>query len=49
MFLVLQGWVKSARKQKMHVFVDVNDGSSLHSLQVIVPSEQLIEYVALWI
>jgi len=37
----LQGWVKSVRKQKDLVFIDVNDGSSLRSLQVIVPSEKL--------
>lgn len=36
--------MKSARKQKDLIFVDVNDGSVLNSLQVVAPSDQLEKY-----
>ena len=39
--LMTQGWVKSARKQKQLVFIDVNDGSALKSLQVVASLDQL--------
>ncbi|CAI5692951.1 asparaginyl-tRNA synthetase [Oreochromis niloticus] len=35
----VQGWVRSVRAQKANVFLHVNDGSSLQSLQVIASSE----------
>jgi asparaginyl-tRNA synthetase len=38
--VVARGWVRSTRSQKSHTFVELNDGSSLQSLQVIIPSEQ---------
>uniref|UniRef100_A0A8C9SY29 asparagine--tRNA ligase n=1 Tax=Scleropages formosus TaxID=113540 RepID=A0A8C9SY29_SCLFO len=31
----IQGWVRSVRSQKKALFLDVNDGSSLRSLQVV--------------
>uniref|UniRef100_A0A3Q3EUE2 asparagine--tRNA ligase n=1 Tax=Kryptolebias marmoratus TaxID=37003 RepID=A0A3Q3EUE2_KRYMA len=31
----LQGWVRSVRSQKKNVFLHVNDGSSLQSLQIV--------------
>ena len=38
LFAVLQGWVKSVRKQKDVVFIDLNDGSSPQSLQIVAAS-----------
>uniref|UniRef100_A0A3B4FPQ1 Asparaginyl-tRNA synthetase 2, mitochondrial n=1 Tax=Pundamilia nyererei TaxID=303518 RepID=A0A3B4FPQ1_9CICH len=35
----LWGWVRSVRAQKANVFLHVNDGSSLQSLQVVASSE----------
>uniref|UniRef100_A0A8C8E4M4 asparagine--tRNA ligase n=1 Tax=Oryzias sinensis TaxID=183150 RepID=A0A8C8E4M4_9TELE len=34
----IQGWVRSFRPQKQNLFLHVNDGSSLKSLQVIAPA-----------
>lgn len=34
----VKGWVRTVRKQKEFTFIEVNDGSSLSSLQVVVPS-----------
>lgn len=34
--LVVKGWVRTVRDQKQFAFVDVNDGSSLAGLQVVV-------------
>ncbi len=34
--LVVKGWVRTVRDQKKFAFVDVNDGSSLTGLQVVV-------------
>ncbi|XP_056139088.1 probable asparagine--tRNA ligase, mitochondrial [Lampris incognitus] len=31
----IQGWVRSVRSQKEHLFLHVNDGSSLQSLQIV--------------
>ncbi|MGR3912900.1 MAG: asparagine--tRNA ligase [Candidatus Rhabdochlamydia sp.] len=30
------GWVKAARDQKLHAFIDLNDGSTLSGLQVVL-------------
>lgn len=35
----VQGWVRSVRAQKKNLFLHLNDGSSLHSLQIIASSE----------
>uniref|UniRef100_A0A3P9DDQ8 asparagine--tRNA ligase n=1 Tax=Maylandia zebra TaxID=106582 RepID=A0A3P9DDQ8_9CICH len=35
----VDGWVRSVRAQKANVFLHVNDGSSLQSLQVVASSE----------
>ncbi|XP_069390308.1 asparaginyl-tRNA synthetase [Paralichthys olivaceus] len=35
----VQGWVRSVRPQKTNLFLHVNDGSSLQSLQVVAGSE----------
>ncbi|XP_028824986.1 probable asparagine--tRNA ligase, mitochondrial isoform X1 [Denticeps clupeoides] len=35
----IQGWVRSVRAQKEHLFLHVNDGSSLQPLQVVATSE----------
>uniref|UniRef100_G3PEK9 Asparaginyl-tRNA synthetase 2, mitochondrial n=1 Tax=Gasterosteus aculeatus aculeatus TaxID=481459 RepID=G3PEK9_GASAC len=35
----VQGWVRSVRPQKANLFLHVNDGSSLQSLQVVASSE----------
>mmetsp|Transcript_18447 Transcript_18447/g.29743 ORF Transcript_18447/g.29743 Transcript_18447/m.29743 type:complete len:486 (-) Transcript_18447:35-1492(-) len=37
----VQGWVKSVRKQKKVSFVEVSDGSSWNTVQVVVPSSDL--------
>lgn len=36
---VLQGWVRSVRPQKKNLFLHLNDGSSLQSLQIVASSE----------
>lgn len=36
------GWVRTVRDQKTFAFVEVNDGSTLASLQVIIRSDQLV-------
>uniref|UniRef100_A0A3B5KCG1 Asparaginyl-tRNA synthetase 2, mitochondrial n=1 Tax=Takifugu rubripes TaxID=31033 RepID=A0A3B5KCG1_TAKRU len=36
----IQGWVRSVRPQKKNLFLHVNDGSSLQSLQIIASSDQ---------
>eukprot|EP00731_Ephydatia_muelleri_P031013 Em0022g527a len=36
----VSGWVKSVRKQKELVFIELNDGSSARSLQVVVPADK---------
>ncbi|KAJ8922705.1 hypothetical protein NQ315_007739 [Exocentrus adspersus] len=35
----VKGWVKSVRKHKENVFIDVNDGSTEQKLQVLVPHQ----------
>ncbi|XP_061073190.1 probable asparagine--tRNA ligase, mitochondrial [Conger conger] len=35
----IQGWVRSVRSQKENLFLHVNDGSSLQSLQVVASAE----------
>lgn len=35
----VQGWVRSVRAQKTNLFLHVNDGSSLQSLQIVAGSE----------
>uniref|UniRef100_A0A8C5EKX6 asparagine--tRNA ligase n=1 Tax=Gouania willdenowi TaxID=441366 RepID=A0A8C5EKX6_GOUWI len=37
--LLINGWVRSVRTQKAHIFLHVNDGSSLQSLQVVAGAE----------
>ena len=44
--LVIQGWVRTKRDLKGFAFIEVNDGSSLANLQVVLNSE-LPEYDAL--
>ena len=40
----LQGWVKAVRKQKDIVFLDLNDGSTPHNLQIIAATEEFPRY-----
>jgi len=42
-FVKLQGWVRTKRELKGFAFIEVNDGSSLASLQVVL-DENLPEY-----
>ncbi len=35
----IKGWVRTVREQKQFSFIDVNDGSSLTGMQVLIPSE----------
>jgi len=35
---IVSGWVKSARKQKLNTFLDLNDGTTSEKLQVVAPS-----------
>jgi asparaginyl-tRNA synthetase len=42
-WLVLQGWVRTKRELKGFSFIEVNDGSSLANLQVVI-NEDLPEY-----
>uniref|UniRef100_A0A8D8IY11 Asparagine--tRNA ligase, mitochondrial n=1 Tax=Culex pipiens TaxID=7175 RepID=A0A8D8IY11_CULPI len=37
----VKGWVKSVRKMKDNVFLDVNDGTCTHNLQLVVSKPQL--------
>ncbi len=41
----IAGWVKSIRKQKNISFVDINDGSYIHSLQVILDESATTDYL----
>lgn len=36
--LMVKGWVRSVRDQKAFAFVDLNDGSSLKGLQIVIPA-----------
>jgi asparaginyl-tRNA synthetase len=36
--LTIQGWIRTKREQKDFAFLEVNDGSSLQGLQVVLPS-----------
>lgn len=47
-FLWSQGWVKSVRKHKRYVFIDLNDGSSLKDLQIVAPVDEFPMYVKLY-
>jgi hypothetical protein len=40
----VQGWVRSVRDQKSNTFIDVNDGSSLANLQLLVSSAEAAKY-----
>ena len=42
--VTIQGWVRTKRELKQFAFVEVNDGSSLQGLQVIVTPDQLPDY-----
>ena len=37
--VLLQGWVRTVRDQKQFSFIEINDGSSLTSIQAIAESE----------
>jgi len=39
--IVVKGWIRNVREQKTNVFIQVNDGSSLKHLQVIVESSKV--------
>lgn len=47
--LVVKGWVRTVRDQKQFAFVNVNDGSSLAGLQVVVdfdtPAYDVVQYL----
>lgn len=36
-YYLLQGWIKSLRKQKDNVFIDLSDGSSEKKIQIVLP------------
>lgn len=36
--ICVKGWVKSLRKMKQNIFIDLSDGSCDHKLQIIIPS-----------
>lgn len=38
--IVVKGWVKSLRKQKENVFIDINDGSCNNRLQVFISAKE---------
>ncbi|XP_063615196.1 asparaginyl-tRNA synthetase-like [Penaeus indicus] len=37
----VNGWVKGIRKQKELSFIDIDDGSSIQKLQIVVPTEKI--------
>ena len=43
------GWVTHRRKMKKNLFLDVNDGSTFQSLQVVLPTEDTPETYSLCI
>ena len=45
--VTIQGWVRTKRILKGFAFVEVNDGSSLQGLQVVVVPDQVPDYEAL--
>src|SRR5690348_16215071 len=36
--VMVKGWIRSIRAQKENSFIDLNDGSSLSHLQIVLPS-----------
>lgn len=40
--IVVNGWIRSIRNQKSAVFLDINDGSTLEALQVLVTPQMII-------
>lgn len=44
--VVVQGWVRSVRKQKRVAFAAISDGSTTESLQAVLKPEDAAEYVA---
>ena len=42
--VVVMGWLRSVRSSKERVFLSVNDGSCLASLQVVIDGEQAADY-----
>jgi asparaginyl-tRNA synthetase len=42
--IVVKGWIRNVREQKTNVFIQVNDGSSLKHLQVIVESSKVEQF-----
>lgn len=47
--VTVQGWIRSIRNQKNNVFLDINDGSSLANLQIVISSDKFKEYVYLYL
>jgi len=39
--LYFQGWVRAMRKMKENIFVDLDDGSTYHRLQVVIPKNKV--------
>lgn len=39
----VKGWVRTKRNSKQVIFIMVNDGSTIHSLQVVIDASQLAE------
>ncbi|KAA8494513.1 Asparagine--tRNA ligase [Porphyridium purpureum] len=43
----VNGWVRTVRDQKQFAFINVNDGSNVTGIQIVVPSEKLQGYAEL--
>lgn len=42
----IKGWIRSLRKQKSVIFLDVSDGSTVNKLQIVLPSTLLKDQIS---
>ena len=42
--VILGGWIRSLRDSKAFAFVDLNDGSTLQNMQIVLERENLPDY-----
>lgn len=40
----INGWVRSMRNQKNNIFLDINDGSTIHNIQIVLSAEKYKKY-----
>lgn len=40
----INGWIRSMRNQKNNIFLDINDGSSIHNIQIVLSANKYKKY-----